>query len=228
MNRRDSLKVLTLSSLSAGILLEACQQPQEKAATGSTTPTATTPGPAGVLVNGREVAELDHNKKLESEKFFTDHEFKTITVLSDLILPKDNHSGSASDAGVPAFIEFIVKDMPAHQVPMRGGLRWLDLQCMNQYGPSFLECTSAQQTDMLDKIAYPQKSTPEMAQGVAFFSLIRNLTATGFFSSEMGIHDIGYMGNTPNQWNGVPQDVLNQYGLKYDAKTLAESAHYST
>jgi hypothetical protein len=145
-----------------------------------------------------------------------------ITILADIIIPADAVSGSASQAGVPAFIEFIVKDMPNHQTPMRGGLRWLNLQCLNRYGKEFAACSTTEQMAMVDLIAWPERAQPNMAQGVAFFNLMRNLTASGFYTTEMGFKDIGYMGNQPNQWKGVPDDVLKQYGLAYTPKELAE------
>jgi hypothetical protein len=138
----------------------------------------------------------------------------TITVLADIIIPKDAKSGSASDAKVPDFIEFIVKDMPSHKTPMRGGLRWLDLQCLNRYNKPFVEISGPQQTEMVTLIAYPKKAKPELQQGVAFFSLMRNLTASGFYTTRTGIDDIGYVGNAPNKWTGVPPDVLKQYGME--------------
>ena len=137
----------------------------------------------------------------------------TITVLVDIIIPKDEKSGSASDAKVPEFIEFIVNDMPEHQTPLRGGLRWLDVQCLNRYNTTFREASNQQQIDMVTLIAYPKKAKPEMAQGVAFFSRMRDLTATGFFTSEMGVKDIGYVGNSPTIWTGVPADVLKAHGF---------------
>jgi hypothetical protein len=79
---------------------------------------------------------------------------------------------------------------------------------------------------MVDEIAFPEKAKPEMEQGVSFFNTMRDLTATGFFTSKIGIADLGYVGNTPNQWDGVPQDVLDQYGLKYDERTLNESVKF--
>ena len=138
----------------------------------------------------------------------------TITVLGDIIIPKDDRSGSASDAGVPQFIEFIVKDMPEHQLPMRGGLRWMDVQSLNRYGKPFKDCAGQQQLELVDEIAYPGKAKPEMQQGVAFFNRMRGLVASGFFSSKMGIEDIGYVGNRPNQWDGVPPEIIKQYGLE--------------
>jgi hypothetical protein len=165
---------------------------------------------------------------LAKEKFFTDHEMATITILADIIIPKDEVSGSASDAKVPEFIEFIVKDMPSHQVPMRGGLRWLDMQCLKRYEKTFKDCTSQQQIDMVDLVAYPEKAkkTKELTQGVAFFSLMRNLTATGFYTSEIGVKDIGYAGNKANKWNGVPDDVLKQYNVAYTEKELKECVSF--
>jgi gluconate 2-dehydrogenase gamma chain len=78
--------------------------------------------------------EVERENKIKAEKYFDEHEMATITVLADIIIPKDDKSGSASDAKVPEFIEFIVKDIPSHKLPMRGGLKWLDMQCLNRYG----------------------------------------------------------------------------------------------
>jgi hypothetical protein len=165
---------------------------------------------------------MEYMQEVTSKTYFTPDEMATITILGDIIIPRDEVSGSASDAKVPQFIEFIVKDIPEHQIPMRGGLRWLDMQCLNRFGNPFKDCTQPQQIEVVNDIAYPKKAKPEMAPGVAFFTLMRNLTATGFFTSEMGVKDIGYMGNVPTQWKGVPDDVLKQYGLAYTDKELKE------
>jgi gluconate 2-dehydrogenase gamma chain len=206
MNRRDSLKAIGLGTISTGLLLGGCK-PGDK-----TTPE--TAGKKTEAVPGREAYEVERENKLKDEKYFDDHEMATITMLADIIIPKDAHSGSASDAKVPEFIEFIVKDIPSHKLPMRGGLKWLDMQCLNRYGNTFIKCSSTQKIDILDQIAYPYKAKPEMAQGVAFFNRMRDLTASGFWSSEIGTKDIGYAGNSPNKWVGVPADVLKQYGME--------------
>ncbi|MGI4832172.1 MAG: gluconate 2-dehydrogenase subunit 3 family protein [Janthinobacterium lividum] len=210
MKRRESLKAIGLSALSTGLLLDACQtgpaQKPEQAAV-IDTPVADTAG--------RQEFEIARDKKLHAETFFTPHEMATITVLADIIIPKDEHSGSASDAKVPEFIEFIAKDMPEHQLPLRGGLRWLDVQCFNRYQHAFVDCPAAQQLDMVTAIAYPLRAKPAMQQGVSFFNRLRDLTASGFFTSKMGIADIGYAGNAPNRWTGVPADVLQQYGMQH-------------
>ncbi len=208
MNRRDSLKAIGLGTLSATMLLDACKPGSKKQAE-DTNDEKITPDEAGRLPE-----EIERDKKLNAEKFFTDHEMATITILGDIIIPKDAKSGSASDAKVPEFIEFIVKDMPDHQTPMRGGLRWLDVQCLNRYNKTFVDASNPQQLEMVNEIAYPNKVKPGMQQGVSFFNLMRNLTATGFFTTKMGIEDIGYAGNSPGQWTGVPADVLKHYGME--------------
>ncbi len=152
----------------------------------------------------------------------------TITVLVDIIIPRDDVSGSASDAKVPDFIEFMAKDRPEHQIPLRGGLKWLDVQSSKRFNKVFTDCSASQQIEIVDDIAFPEQAKPGMEQGVAFFNLVRNLTATGFFTSEMGIKDLGYVGNRPNQWDGVPQEVLDQYGIKYDERTLNESVKFDS
>ncbi len=225
MDRRKSIKTLIIGGVSSTIALEACKLSEKKEAPASTEQKAAD-AEAGSTIN-RMAEEKEYYKKVIAEKFFTDAEMATITILADIIIPRDEVSGSASDAKVPEFIEFIVKDMPHHQTPMRGGLRWLDVQCLNRYGKQFKDCDHGQQMEIVDAIAWPEKAKPEMRQGVAFFNLMRNLTATGFYTSEIGVKDIGYKGNTPNQWNGVPDDVLKQYNLAYTEKELKECVSFS-
>ena len=207
MNRRESLRALGLTTISTALLLDACKPGADK--------TAKVIDSTNVEANaGLQEFEIERLKKLNSEKFFTEHEMSTITFLTDIIIPKDAVSGSASDAKVPEFIEFIVKDMPDHQLPMRGGLKWLDMQCFTRYGNAFKTCAAAQQIEIVTAIAYPNKAKPEMQQGVVFFNRMRNLTASGFYTSQIGIKDIGYVGNVPNKWEGVPADVLAQYKMQ--------------
>ena len=219
MDRRDSLKAIIVGGISTSVLLDACKQPAKEGAENA----ENKDNAKGPDESDRMAEEKLVNKNLrEMPKFFTENEMAAITILGDIIIPKDNVSGSASDAKVPDFIEFIVKDMPEHQTPMRGGLRCLDLQCLKRFDKAFKDCNNSQQMEMVDEIAWPKKAKPEMHQGVAFFNLMRNLTATGFYTSEIGVKDVGYMGNTPNQWNGVPDDVLKQYNMAYTEKELKE------
>jgi gluconate 2-dehydrogenase gamma chain len=218
MDRRKYLKVLGLTTVSGSLLLDACKAPEVK---------SKEPNDKAALSYDRTEEEKATHEQLISGTFFSSHEMATIAVLSDIIIPADEVSGSATEAKVPEFIEFIVKDKPEFQTPMRGGLRWLDIQMMKIYGTAFKDSNRQQQLSIVDAIAYPNKAKPEMKQGVSFFNLVRNLTATGFYSSEMGIKDIGYAGNSPNQWNGVPDDVLRQYGLAYTEKELNECVKFA-
>jgi hypothetical protein len=213
MDRRKSIKALMIGTVGAGVLVEACTSADKKNIAGS----------ADASLDDRMQEEKAYLAKMAKEdKFFNEHEMATITVLGDIIMPKDEVSGSASDAKVPEFIEFIVKDMPTHQTPLRGGLRWLDLHCYKLFEKAFVNLTAAQQITIVDSIAYPNKAPKELAQGVSFFNLMRDLVTTGFYTTEIGVKDLGYVGNAPNQWNGVPDDVLKQYKLAYTEKELKE------
>jgi len=218
MDRRKSLKALAVGTISGAVLLDACKPGDKKDAANKSL--------ADGFTLDRQPEELKRYDDVTAEKFFSDHEMSTIAVLSDIIIPKDDVSGSATDAKVPDFIEFIVKDMPQHQTPMRGGLRWLDIHSFKKKGKSFVDLDAKSQIEIVDEIAYPKKAAPEVAQGVAFFRLMRNLTATGFYTSKIGVEDIGYKGNQPNQWNGVPDDVLKQYGVAYTEKENKECVKY--
>lgn len=210
MNRRESLKAIGLTTVATALLVETGEA-QQRSPHKTAVPAHHEPQ---VDTQGRQPFEIERDKKLYAEKFFSAHEMATIAVLADIIIPRDAKSGSATDAGVPAFIEFIVKDQPDHKTPMRGGLLWLDVECAKQFGKKFIECTHGQQVDLVSQIAYPKKAKPELHHGVIFFNRMRDLTATGFFTSKIGLADIGYMGNQPNQWKGVPEDVLKHYGME--------------
>src|ERR1700761_9075433 len=203
MNRRNTIKALGLGAISATTILEACKNDSA----------AKTPEEHPVDTVGRQDFEILRDKSIKTQTFFDAHEMATITILADIIIPKDEKSGSATDAGVPEFIEFIVKDEPQHQLPMRGGLRWLDMECLGRFEKDFKDSTPDQRLEVLNDIAYPFTAKPNMQPGVAFFNKMRDLTAIGFFTSKMGIEDLGYKGNSPGKWEGVPPDVLKQYGL---------------
>ena len=219
MDRRKSLKLIATGAIAVPAVIAGCKDEDKKPEVAKE--------PQFNLDRSKEEVESE-KRLLAMGKFFTDHEMATITLLADIIIPKDEVSGNASDAKVPEFIDFIVWDMPQHQVPMGGGLRWLDMQCLKRYEKTFVDATHQQQIEMVDLIAYPTraKKTPELQPGVSFFNLMRNLTATGFYTTEMGVKDVGYIGNTPNQWNGVPDDVLKQYKLAYTEKELKECVSF--
>ena len=188
---------------------------------------ASAPVAAGMVWTEAEAQEAHHQAQAAAKKvttatafkpkFFTAREYATVRVLVDLIIPKDERSGSATDAGVPQFMDFMMVDQPARQTAMRGGLAWLDRECVSRFEKDFLACTAAQRTEVLDAIAWPQKATSGLAHGVAFFNSFRDLTASGFFTSKMGIEDLQYMGNRyVPEWTGCPPEVMKKLGVGLD------------
>lgn len=149
-------------------------------------------------------------------RFFTPHEWRVVHRLADDILPRDPRSGSATDVGVPEFIDFIMTDQPDAQAAMRGGLGWIDLQSQSRFATPFADCTDAQRSALLDDIAWPARARPEMSQGVEFFTAFRDLTASGFWTSKIGMADLHYMGNTVvHEWRGCPPEALAKLGVSY-------------
>lgn len=173
---------------------------------------------------GRTPRELAIDEKLAAEVYLNEHELSTIAVLCDIILPATATAVSASEAEVPAFIEFIVKDIVAHQLPIRGGLMWLDGEATKRYNKQFITLNAQEQLSIIDDIAYPdpEEEKPELGPGINFFNRMRNLTVTGYYTSKAGIDDLGYIGNRPNLWDGVPQEELDRHGFKYEEKYLAQ------
>ncbi|MFQ5788878.1 MAG: gluconate 2-dehydrogenase subunit 3 family protein [Acidobacteriota bacterium] len=146
--------------------------------------------------------------------FFTPHEYETVRVLVDCIIPRDERSGSATDAGVPEFMDFMMLDQPEGQMAMRGGLAWLDVTCQKRFNRAFLDCTDTERRAGLDEIAWPARARPEMSQGVAFFNSFRDLTATGFWTTKMGIEDLHYLGNEyVPEWTGCPEEASKKLGV---------------
>jgi hypothetical protein len=213
MNRRENLKLLFTGTIGSGFLLTACN-PEDKKLEYS-------PQIGGGTVGGRIPDEDLRDQKLLSETFFTDEERKKLDVLVDIIIPKDEISSSASEEGVPDFIEFMMKDQPSYQTPMRGGLMWLDHFSEDHYGKLFMALSENERMEVIDAIAWPEKAKPEVDTGVKFFNMLRNLTATGFFTTEVGLKDLGYVGNRANVWDGVPEEVMKKHGLQYEEKYLS-------
>ena len=150
-------------------------------------------------------------------KFFTLAEFQTVGILSDMIIPRDERSGSATDAGVPEFIDFMMIDRPSNQKWMRAGLAWIDAQATARFGKPFVGATVAQREQILDDIAWPARAPANLAEGVQFFNGFRDLTSSGFWTSQRGIKDLRYIGNTFNpNWNGCPPAALAKLGVNYD------------
>ena len=171
-------------------------------------------------------------------QFFTLHEWETVKVLADVIIPRDERSGSATDAGVPEFLDFILIDEPRlaeetiRQTAMRGGLAWIDLECQRRFDKMFIACTDAERVALLDDLSVPPSLTseewdreddvdetprlPALSQGRAFFASFRDLVATGFWTTKMGIEDLQYLGNRyVAEWKGCPDEALEKLGVSY-------------
>jgi len=202
LDRRDALKLLGLMA-AAPTFSVACSSDDVQQARNQQPQSATTqPNP--------EEYDL---------QLFTDHEFETVQVLADWIIPADDRSGSATDAGVPTFIDFILtdeklNDREEQQTAFRGGLAWIDYECIDRHGAPFVDCNEKQQQALLDDIAWPEVADDAMQPGVEFFNSLRDLTASGFFSSEIGMDDLQYRGNQyVAEWTGCPDEVLDHIGL---------------
>jgi hypothetical protein len=153
-------------------------------------------------------------------RFFNRHEWATVAVLADYIIPRDERSGSATDAKVPEYIDFLLSEKDASvntQIAMHGGLAWLDTESRKRFGKTFVDAADGQRRQILDDIAYPAKAKPEMSYGVTFFNRVRDMTASGFFSSAIGWKDVQYQGNVFNPgYDGCPPAALQKLGVSYD------------
>lgn len=149
-------------------------------------------------------------------KVFTAAEWRTVNILVDLVIPRDARSGSATDAKVPEFMDIFMQTRENMRTWMRTGLTWLDGESRKRFNKAFADCEPGQRTAVLDDIAWPRRARQDMQAGVRFFNNFRNFTASGFWSSRIGVDDLRYMGNRPvAQWNGCPAPALAKLGVKY-------------
>ncbi len=196
MNRRESLQILAAMPAAAGFTWTEAEVRQAQAARRSTAAAS------------------------EAPHFFSKSEWRTVRLLCDLVLPPDGRSAGAVEAGVPEFIDFMMTDdeVPGRrerQVAMRGGLSWIDYRSGKRFGKTFAEADGGQRKELLDEIAWPDSAAPEVSQGVAFFNSFRDLVATGFWSSKIGIEDLDYRGNRfVPEWTGCPDEALEHLGVK--------------
>jgi hypothetical protein len=205
VNRRDALKAFSLVGFAAAIDVTL---PQLERATNA-------------------INELSQQQPAYVPKFFSRQEWRTVRMLVDYIIPRDARSGSATDAKVPEFMDWILADKEASEnsrVSMKGGLAWLDRESQDRFGRTFVAGTDANRRAILDDIAWPARAPAGMSQGVAFFNRFRDMTASGFFSSLVGWRDVQYIGNVFHHWDGCPQPALDKLGVSYDLmKTRAGS-----
>jgi gluconate 2-dehydrogenase gamma chain len=178
ISRRDVLKSLAMSAAATSVL-------------------RTIPAQAAEYAH-RMVAAEKAATKVYAPKFFPAHQYKTLQTLCQTIIPADADSGGAIEAGAPEFIDLLTSENTEYQVKLGGGLMWLDGTCSDRYGKLYLDCSPQQQKEILDQIAYRNKAVMDerLNQGVEFFSFLRNMTSDGFFTSELGIKYLGYVGNT--------------------------------
>lgn len=140
---------------------------------------------------------------------FSPDEWRLVRLLVDYVIPRDARSGSATDAGVPQFMDFILGEYRTNQTWMKEGLGWVNAECRRRFNAGFVSCTDVQRREVLDAIAYPKTALAEDRPGAEFFTRFRNLTASGFWSSRIGVADLGYVGNRPvAEWVGTPPEVL--------------------
>lgn len=218
MDRRKSIQTIILGAGASALAFHGCktegeqQVNQEIPATGDT------------KYFGRRPEELERIEKLKAEQLFNEHEMETIAVLSTVILPPKEPHGGPIEAEVPEFIEFMGKDIPEMQTTLLGGLMWLDHKSNTEFSTEFKSATLEQQKQILDKICYHDMEIPldEQPLEIQFFALMRNLVVSGYYTSKVGIADLGYKGNMPNVWDGVPQDVLDKHGVAYDSEWIAK------
>ena len=177
ISRRNVLKSLAMSAAATSVL-------------------RTIPAQAAEYAHQMIAAEKAATK-LYAPKFFAAHEYKTLQTLCQTIIPADADSGGAIEAGAPEFIDLLTSENMEYQVTLGGGLMWLDSTCSDRYGKVYLDCAPPQQTEILDQIAYLNSAATDerLSQGVEFFSFLHNMTSDGFFTSEIGIKYLGYIGN---------------------------------
>jgi gluconate 2-dehydrogenase gamma chain len=198
LSRRESLKLMALAAI------------------GSTIPGC---GPSDIENAASKVAAASKTMPLADREptVLSRHEYETVKVLADWIIPADDRSGSATDAGVPAFIDFILEDVEGAAEPLQRGLAWLDAHVASTGATTFIELAEIDQQAVLDQIAWPDDVAPGLEEGAAFFTLMRDMTASGFWSSQMGVEDLGYKGNTANpSWEGCSHEAMEHLGLSYD------------
>jgi hypothetical protein len=203
LNRRDALKVLGITPL-AGLLDWSAPSVERTTR----------------MITALRAEESAGDAAAYVPKFFTPHEWRTVRVLADIVIPKDERSGSATDAKAPEFMDFMLVDKEtseASKVSMRGGLAWLDAEMRKRFGTDFVASSDANRRAVLDDIAYPKKVSPELRRGSQWFDRFRNNVGSAFFSSAMGWLDLKYMGNVFDpDWSGCPKPATDKLGVSYE------------
>ena len=216
MKRRDSIKTMFLGSIGASLTLNSCVTSEDKLMLDQ----------VWKYNYGRTYEELKWDYKVLTGKFFSDSELKTIEKIANIILPP-NEKGNIKDAGVVELFEIIAKDFstPAHdeygEKVLRRGLNVFDKICNERFGVNLIDCSEDQIKSVFDSIAFNDNKDEGLQEAIRLFAVYRGMVLTGYFTSEVGINDLGYKGNTPNVWDGVPDDVLKDYSVSYDEEWIS-------
>ena len=222
MKRRDSIKTMFLGSIGASLTLESCITSEDK----------TVLDQVWQYNYGRTTEELKWDYKVLTGKFFSDTELSTIEKIANIIIPP-NEYGSIKDAGVVELFEIIAKDFstPAHnqygEKVLRRGLIVFESICNSRFDKSILECSDEQIKSIFDDIAFSDNKDEDLREAIRLFAVYRGMVLTGYFTSEIGIKDLGYKGNTPNVWDGVPEEILKDYSVSYDEEWISRCVDQS-
>lgn len=227
MDRRESLKNLLIGAATTTALFTASGCETEAGNAADVPAAAANPYP---FEHTRTEWELRRDARYHAVEAFNTEEKAVLDVLADLIIPADDGGPGASSTGTTEFIAFMANDYPDFHFPLRAGLAWLSRESLERFGNNDFGLLSAeQQTSILDDIAYlPEDASEDLKPEVAFFDLLRKLVTTGYFTSKEGIKDIGFQGNAPNVWDGVPAEVLAKHDVEYDEEWLAKCIDQET
>ena len=222
VKRRDSIKTIILSSIGASLTLEGCISPLNENVSEK----------IWEYRYGRTPYEKERDKKFLNAQFFNKSELRTIERIANIIIPP-NEFGNINDAGVVEMIEFIAKDWstPAHnnygENVLRKGLIVLDNLFENKFNNKLTDCSDDQIKSIFDIISYNDGIEEDFKEAASFFATYRYMVVTGWFTSEVGMRDLGYKGNIPNVWDGVPEDVLKDHDVSYDEEWIAKCVDQS-
>jgi gluconate 2-dehydrogenase gamma chain len=218
LSRRAALKFLGAVPLAGALVWQ--QQQQQQGGQQQTRQTHEAPNQPAADTKQPPRSPRKH-------RFFTTREMRTVRVMADDVIPRDERSGSATDAGVPAFIDFnlsVPETSEETRVRWRGGLRWMNTESRRRFGVAYAAAAPAQRHQILEDISWRDRVRPELRHGAAFFAMFRDMVAAGFFSSAIGFKDLQYQGNTfLPEWNGCPEPALRKLGVSYDLMNKAET-----
>ena len=136
-------------------------------------------------------------------KFFTKHQFDTMRALAELIIPADEHSPGATEAGAAEFIDFLCSRNADLATTFSGGLMWMDSHMLQMHKSTFLDAKPATQTMLLTTISNGTGA------GHSFFVWARNLVCDAFYTSPAGVKDLGFMGNGAVATFSVPKEAVD-------------------